>query len=1235
MAEGENIGGVNISIGADYSDVLTAFTDIQNQATQAGAAVGQAFAGSATGIADFDDALQKAAQSAGDASAAASGAASGVADLGDSLAATGASATTASTNVEQVSTSTTQAGESAAESSNKFADMAEKLTLIGEALIVTEALKEFALEALNASDAVTHANIAFTAIDGSAAQATATISALEEVANKDALSFPAILTAATRMQQMLGPAADVAEILGHIADGAAVSGKSIDAASDAFTRAAGTGVIMARSIASLGVNLTQLADAYNKVTSTTDATAQNVTGLFKAMDTASQRTEVLELALSNLDGVAQKVKDSTFQGLITVLGNEWESVMIQAGNAILPFLKDLASITESDIIPFISNVMEAFKSLPGPVQEVVVGVGALAAATIPLSAAFAAVGLGITGLNTLLVSLGITSIEATTETGALAVAQASAVAPAEALAVAQGQVVAAEEAGAAATATATTSIASSIGLRLGLYGALAVALASAYGAWKQLQEAEAGVVAQNAELDKSLGVLEITMARQGLDISDLKAQYASGQITLQQFMQGLRDMEVSYTNLHPPMAQAAADAQAHTDKLSLLKNAVKEAQDAVDKLTAAGVSQAGQSDKLLAADNALEAAQKAYNIALQGGHDAAQQAAKDQQEIATDAANVAVMLDKVPASFKAYIASLSAGGAEGKKLESEIDSLITKFEKQAQTADGPVKSALVGMIAQLQAMKEMTAAAESPTDELGNKLLTLSDYIQAARDASIGLSTGTEKLTLDYEDAVNNLLVVHAEYVGGTKKLSDYEKAQNAVTKAQENLNDAEAAAGAKTSEATDDYSLLSVQLAIAKQKLEDVKNAYANDPTLAGKVQAAQREVTTLQNELNTALSQTPSAANAAAAGIDWVAAACGKAINQLFSLTAAIQSTFAAFDSAYEQSLGTVTIGGQQQVNGHTSLMPGQFSANPGSAIYNTEAANPTSAGTPLINWGAYYQQQASAGVYTATQLESLIAAGLIKSGSYTTSSGGQFPGSASGSSNSAVVMGPASVQAGLAGLNAQIAAGGSTVGSTSTDTGTTDVQSQIAFLQAAFDAAEANVQKVITAYDAGTDSLDQLNAATAMAAMANDALYTAVNAANAATGANTSATNSLTTATAASTTAAQGSATASTNVLGAMTNLTSSVTQLTTATVAATVAKNVVGATTAIAGTGVVLGYGVAGTGGGTNVVGTTTSYNNNGGNTPLVFNFQGANFSSASPDMVQAAVTQALRTAGARF
>jgi len=135
----ENIGGVNISIGADYSDLKDAFSDAQQAAAAAGDSIAQSFTTAASATTDFDSAVaalvafwinarirhRSVRIDAGRSGTSADTAAGSVSGFGDAAAAAGGAADDAAGGIGGMSDAANEAAESAGEAGSKLGEMAE------------------------------------------------------------------------------------------------------------------------------------------------------------------------------------------------------------------------------------------------------------------------------------------------------------------------------------------------------------------------------------------------------------------------------------------------------------------------------------------------------------------------------------------------------------------------------------------------------------------------------------------------------------------------------------------------------------------------------------------------------------------------------------------------------------------------------------------------------------------------------------------------------------------------------------------------------------------------------------------------------------------------------------------------------------------------------------------------------------------------------------------------------
>jgi len=659
-----------------------------------------------------------------------------------------------------------ETGEAAHEAEGGLSEMAEKLVAIGEALVVTEGFREFAQEALEASDNIARANIALTTITGSAEKAEDVIKGLEELGVSDGLAMPSLLTAATRMQQLLPAGSDVVGILGKIADGAAVMGTDITTAANAFDRMVSSGNVSARVLMQVGLNLSQLAAAMNEVNPAANATAESVAKMLKSMD-GQDRIQVFETALDGLAGTAQKVAEQTFGGQWQILANQWEQIMVDVGQAILPVITSLTDLMKVDILPWVKDVVDAFRALPAPIQDIVVALAVAVPATAALAGGLGALGLAMNGLTTLgsaigglLETLGIGAGAAATAVEGLGAAEVVAEGGLAAFGIALGPIALALAALGTGAALAWSELQKGTESLRGLNDQFESFLISEADAAKTQQDfakaqddlnkaLEAGAL--SADQAKVIqGYLTDAMATQGATVDTTatkwenltKAQKAAASSDLKGIMDSLGG---SIKILGQNMTLAQASAEASVVSMGHLKDAVSNAQqkliDAVtayDKLKAAGSDLTAATDSVTKAQDALTKAQNSLNSALQAtapvvtnvAH-ATKEFADDTLNAVTPAQNLANVLDaeslKVGALAKAWndaqtllnsvMQRFRDGNATLQDVNRALDAVQQSWKNYVAAMNQFDQTAGVAQIAQDAIKKSMQDAATAADKE--------------------------------------------------------------------------------------------------------------------------------------------------------------------------------------------------------------------------------------------------------------------------------------------------------------------------------------------------------------------------------------------------------------------------------------------------------------------------------------------------------------------------------------
>lgn len=596
------------------------------------------------------------------------------------------------------------------EAGGALGEAGEKLLQFGEALAITETLKEFGQEALHAADNVTRASIALTAIRGSGDDAKETIEGLEKLGMSDGLSFPSLLTAGTRMQQLLGPEADVAALLGKIADGAAVMGTDIGSAATKFDMLASSGNASAKSLLSLGLNLDKITDALNKVDPSLNATEESSKKLFKEL-TEEKRIEVLTAALETLDGTAKKVAEETFGGQWQILVNQWDAVMVEAGKALMPIVTGLTDLLKADVLPFIKSLVDGFSALPGPAKEVAIVIAGLSIAIPAVALSAGAFGMALTALGGALEPIGgLLEILGLKSAGAAIGEHAAAEATTE-LGIAAG--------GAEGAVTALSGV-FSVGLIAGITGAI-LAFHDLNAA---MAETEKQAAATDTAFQKWISALvggvknadDVAAAqdkvKQAIDAGAVSAEQgaklltlldnAQKEITKNGFKEWHDQLGISITMVTDKMSLAQAKTEATGISMQKLRDAVQSANDklvsaveAYNKIRDAGEDTSKAAEAVAKAQDAASAATKqletnmnAFVPVVTNVHHAtrdfvddtnmlvgAEEAATD----ATDAQNIKIgMLADSLVHAEQNLARVNERYAEGKATAKEVSDALDK-----------------------------------------------------------------------------------------------------------------------------------------------------------------------------------------------------------------------------------------------------------------------------------------------------------------------------------------------------------------------------------------------------------------------------------------------------------------------------------------------------------------------------------------------------------------------------
>lgn len=413
----EDLGDLGVNITGDWSDLEAALGAAENAAQQAGGEIVSAFqqAAQATDLAggslnifqsilaadeaagrDLSQTLQDLAGSAStvgsavadaaqkliDEQTAAEGATTATQDLGSAAA-------SSTSQVDQLGNSIQSAGSDAAQAQTGLEGMVEQFTLLGEALVITAGLKDFGEAALTAYGTIQSVDIGLTALTGSAQEADQIIGQIKALSDTEPFAFPEIAPTVQRMVALGVSAAQVNQVMLAAGDAAAATGNSFAQVANMIDRMSLSGMANARTMATLGISTTDLGNALG-------VTADQASKAFKALD-QEDRINAITQALSKFAGTAE-AEAQGIAGQWQLFENQFNEVMVSVGASIAPAIGQILKFGEQ-VFSTIGAVIQEFGLLPAPVQDIVIGIGLLAAAAVPATAALSALGLAVIGLQ--------------------------------------------------------------------------------------------------------------------------------------------------------------------------------------------------------------------------------------------------------------------------------------------------------------------------------------------------------------------------------------------------------------------------------------------------------------------------------------------------------------------------------------------------------------------------------------------------------------------------------------------------------------------------------------------------------------------------------------------------------------------------------------------------------------------------------------------------------------------
>lgn len=857
MADSENIGGIDVSITGDYSSLQASFASAQTDAAAAGTKIADAFNGSA---------------------------ATGTDTLASSM-----------------------------------GNLAQQMAAVGSALVITDGLKDFGQAALDASDTITRAQISLTTLTGSATQASGEISQLESLAEQDGLSMPNLLTAATRMQSLLGAGADVPGLLTSLANAAAVSGQDIGSAANALDRIATSGTVAARQLTPLGLNLTDVANAFNTLTNSSEATELNISAVLKTLS-EPERVLVMQTALQKLGDVAQQVADQTFGGQWNQLVAQWNQVLVSAGNALEPVIADLVQLAKTDIVPTLQGIADAFSALPAPVKDTLVDVALLVAAMAPLAAAIGTVAIAVKGWSALTdATLALKALAAqSVETGAAEVTLA-------------GET--------ASVGVAAGGAIGGVGLMTGGLIALGIASLDVFAKEAQLVGAWKGAADQQNELNATQQRLIQSLQNMGIEtsglVNDFNAAIKSGEDYGQasdELNTKARALIATYQETHAAQIQQKAAIDQTADAVKALITTV----GTQDIAYQSAVLALGAVNTALATGNPLYKQQSA-NLedqwaALEKVNASASKIPEALGSVSLALANDTMEGQKATLSYNALSGAYQALLASGTATTGQLEAAFQKMEAaeaSAATAGAPVAGSL-------QAIDVQANAAINSSKLLATNFGVLSDMATAQTDALSDNDAQVSILSQKLDLLVTAQQNVAAKVAAGTAQYSQQVDIQKQVVTTAGQLQDAldkqaiaQANAGNQAAIAGGNVGVLIQELDNANIALDQATQKADAGTISIGAWASAQKAAATAAINLGEAAGEAASGMKGSTDALSLLGTEAGGATGKLQALT-----------QAYKDGL----IGPKEYSSGVTDALNAQIAFDGQRAISDAGLANST---------------------------------------------------------------------------------------------------------------------------------------------------------------------------------------------------------------------------------------------------------------------------------------------------
>jgi hypothetical protein len=324
----ENIGGIDVSVGLDYSDVAADFATIQDQAQGAGEGIAEAFNSGAGGVTTFDEAVQSAAGSV-------YACTQETLDQIAALQAAGEAEDAAAAKAKEEAAAQNEAANAAAESAEKHGELLKTLLEFAGITVGIDALKEFAEGSIEAAASTEKATIALGALRGNSEAAGEQIEDLKATAQQFAVPFESLVGINQRFAALGLTVAESRDAMHSAIEAAAAMNTSVDNAANAIDRMVLSGTAGTRQLLALGLSTSDLARAMGVATDETKKA-------FAALD-QEQRLETINTALKKFGDTAEQTA-AGMEGSWTKLKNATVFAMEGIGNAIGPVAAKFADL---------------------------------------------------------------------------------------------------------------------------------------------------------------------------------------------------------------------------------------------------------------------------------------------------------------------------------------------------------------------------------------------------------------------------------------------------------------------------------------------------------------------------------------------------------------------------------------------------------------------------------------------------------------------------------------------------------------------------------------------------------------------------------------------------------------------------------------------------------------------------------------------------------------------------